>query len=172
MKKERISTKKLVMTGLFTCMAFVLNTFVHFPAMAPFQHFVNVLAAVTIGPWLGGLAGFLTGVFRMACGSNIGAVVGAVFGPILGGLLYRRFGSLKAVWFGEVIGTGIVGAMCVYPFFKILYGLDAQSPLYFIPYYTPSAMMGASMGAAVLLILQRSGTLAYMQRELRKGGAE
>ena len=172
MKKEKLTTRKLVLTAMLSCMAFVLNTFVHFPAMAPFQHFVNALAAVTIGPWLGALAGFLTGVFRMACGSDIGSVTGAIFGPMLGGLLYRKFGSFKAVWIGEVIRTGLLGAMASFPFFKLFYGLDARSPFYFIPFYTPSAMMGASMGVAVLLILRKTGTLARMQRELQEGEAK
>ena len=43
-------TKKMVLTALFACLAYVLNTFVYFPAMAPFQHFVDVLAAVFVGP--------------------------------------------------------------------------------------------------------------------------
>ena len=47
------ATRKLVLTAMFTCLAFVLNTFVYFPAMAPFQHFVNVLAAALVGPWYG-----------------------------------------------------------------------------------------------------------------------
>ena len=46
-------TIKLVMTGMLACLAFVLNTFVYFPSMAPFQHFVDVLAAVFLGPWYG-----------------------------------------------------------------------------------------------------------------------
>ena len=108
MKKSKFTTRRLVMTAMLACMAFVLNTFVHFPAMAPFQHFVNAMAAVTVGPWLGSLAGFLTGVFRIACGSDIGSITGAIFGPILGGLLYRRFHSVAAVWIGEVIGTGVI----------------------------------------------------------------
>lgn len=170
MKKRKCKTNKLVMTAMLACMAFVLNTFVHFPAMAPFQHFVNAMAAVTVGPWMGSLAGFLAGLFRMACGSDIGSVTGAIFGPILGGLLYRRFGSVAAVWVGEVIGTGVIGAMASYPFFKLFYGLDAQSPLYFIPFYTPSAMMGASMGAAVILILKKNGMLARIQQALEERG--
>lgn len=40
---------------------------------------------------------------------------------------------------------------------KWLYGLDAQSPFYYIPFYTPSAVVGAAMGIAVLLILKRGG---------------
>ena len=78
-----LSTRKLVLTAMLACLAFVLNTFVWFPAMAPFQHFVNALSAVFVGPWYGAAAGFLTGVMRMLCGRDIGSVVGAVFGPIL-----------------------------------------------------------------------------------------
>ena len=81
---KSLSTRKLVLTAVLACLAFVLNTFVWFPAMAPFQHFVNALSAVFVGPWYGAAAGFLTGVMRMLCGRDIGSVVGAVFGPILG----------------------------------------------------------------------------------------
>ena len=161
-------TRKIVLSALFMSLAFVLNTFVYFPAMAPFQHFVNVLAAVMVGPWYGSAAGALCGVLRMLCGRDIGSVTGAMFGPILGGLLYRKFGTAWSVWVGEVIGTGVVGAMASYPLMKLFYGLDAQSPFYFIPFYTPSAMMGASMGVAVYLILKRTGVLKRMQQELER----
>ena len=59
-----ISTRKLVMTGMLACLAYVLNTFVYFPAMAPFQHFVDVLAAVLVGPWYGFAAALLCGILR------------------------------------------------------------------------------------------------------------
>ena len=45
---KKITTKKMALTAMLACLAFVLNTFVYFPAMAPFQHFVDVLAAVLI----------------------------------------------------------------------------------------------------------------------------
>ena len=168
-RKTGLATRKLVLTGLFTCLAFVLNTFVYFPAMAPFQHFVNVLAAVFVGPWYGSAAGFLTGVLRMACGRDIGSVTGAMFGPILGGLLYRKFHNFYVVFVGEVIGTGLLGAMTAYPLMRMFYGLDAQSPFYYIPFYTPSAVVGAAMGVAVVLILKRSGVLARMEAVLHEG---
>ena len=44
--KPLFATRKLVLTALLACLSFVLCTFVYFPAMAPFQHFVDVLAAV------------------------------------------------------------------------------------------------------------------------------
>ena len=66
----------------------------------------------------------------------------------------------------EVFGTGVVGAMVAYPLMKMFYGLDAQSPFYYIPFYTPSAVVGGCMGVAVLLILKRSGVLSRMLTQL------
>ena len=65
-----------------------------------------------------------------------------------------------------IIGTGIIGALASYPLMKWFYGLDAQSPLYYIPFYTPSAVMGAAMGVATLLILKRSGVLSRMLTQM------
>ena len=58
--------------------------------------------------------------------------------------------------------------MVSYPLMKIFYGLDAQSPFYYIPFYTPAAIVGGAMGVAVLLILGRTGLLARMQNELNR----
>ena len=62
---KKITTKKMALTAMLACLAFVLNTFVYFPAMAPFQHFVDVLAAVLVGPWYGFAASLLCGIMRM-----------------------------------------------------------------------------------------------------------
>ena len=164
--KPLFAPRKLVLTALLACLSFVLCTFVYFPAMAPFQHFVDVIAAVLLGPWYGFAAALLCGILRMLSGRTIQAVTGAIFGPILGGLLYRKTKNVWLVWVGEVIGTGFCGAMASYPLMRLFYGLDAQSPFYYIPFYTPSAMVGGAMGLAVVLILKRSGVLARMQNRL------
>lgn len=167
-RRDRTATRKLVLTALFACLAYVLNTFVYFPAMAPFQHFVDVLAAVFLGPWYACAAAFLCGVMRMLSGRTLQAIAGAVFGPILGGALYRRTHNIWLVFAGEVFGTGICGAMVSYPLMKWFYALDAQSPFYYIPFYTPSAIVGGAMGVAVFLLLRRTGLLTRMQNELNR----
>ncbi len=161
------STRKMVLTAMLACLAFVLNTFVYFPAMAPFQHFVDVLAAVLLGPWYGCAAAFLCGCMRMLSGRTIQAITGAVFGPILGGLLWRKTRNVYLVFVGEVIGTGFCGAMASYPLMKWFYALDVRSPFYYIPFYTPSAVVGGAMGVMALLILKRTGTLHRMLNELK-----
>lgn len=165
----KVSTRKMVLTAMLACLAFVLNVCVYFPSMAPFQHFVDVLAAVLLGPWYGCASALLCGIMRMMTGRTIQAVTGAIFGPILGGLLYRRTKNIYLVFVGEVIGTGFCGAMASYPLMKWFYALDVQSPFYYIPFYTPSAIVGAAMGVAVLLILRRGGVLDRMLSELDGG---
>lgn len=164
--KTKTTTKKLVLTALFACLAFVLNTFVYFPSMAPFQHFVDVLAAVFVGPLYGCAAAFLCGIMRMLSGRTIQAVTGAIFGPVLGGLIYRKTKNIYLVFVGEVIGTGVIGALASYPLMRLFYGLEVQKWYYYVPFYTPSAVVGAAMGVAVLLILKRSGALNRMLNQL------
>ena len=166
--KQKVNVRKMVLCAIFASLAFVLNTFVYFPAMAPFQHFVDVVAAVFLGPWWACLSAFLCGIMRMMSGRTIQAVTGAVFGPILGGLLWRKTKNVYLVCVGEIVGTGLMGALASYPLMKWFYGLDAQQWYYYMPFYTPSAVVGGAMGVAVLLILKRSGILSQMLSELGK----
>lgn len=163
-----VRIRKMVLTAMFACLSFVLCTFVYFPSMAPFQHFVNVLAAVFLGPWYGFAAAFLTGVMRMMSGRTIQALVGAIFGAFLSGLLYQKTKKLWAAVVGEVIGTGIISAMVAYPLMKMWYGLDAQSPFYYIPFYTPSSIMGAFLAVLVLGVLKRSGMLQRLLDDINR----
>ena len=159
MKKSKLNIRKMVLCAVFASMAFVLNTFVYFPSMAPFQHFVDVIASVFLGPWWACLSAFLCGAMRMMSGRTIQAVTGAVFGPILGGLLWRKTRNIYFVCVGEIIGTGLLGALASYPLMKWFYGLDVQNPLCYIPFYTPSAVVGGLMGVMVLVILKRAKAL-------------
>lgn len=150
------NTKKMIMTAMMAGVAFVLNTFVYFPAMAPFQHCVNVIAVAFLGPWYGCLAAFICGVLRMMSGRTIQAIIGAVFGPIVGGLLYKKTKNIYLLAVGEIFGTGILGALAAYPFMRLFYNLEAVEWYYYVPFYTPSAVVGAIMGVAVLLTLKKS----------------
>ena len=48
------------------------------------------------------------------------------------------------------------------------YALDAQSPFYYIPFYTPSAVVGGIMGVMVLMILKRARVLDRFLAELER----
>lgn len=157
--KKQLDIRKMVLCALLASLSFVLCTFVYFPAMAPFQHFVDVVAAVALGPWWASLSALLCGLMRMMSGRTIQSVTGAVFGPIVGGLLWKKTKSIWLVWLGEVAGTGILGALASYPLMKWFYGLDVQNPFYYIPFYIPSAAVGGAMGVMAVLLLKRSRAL-------------
>ena len=166
--KQKVNVRKMVLCAIFASLAFVLNTFVYFPAMAPFQHFVDVMAAVFLGPWWACLSALLCGIMRMMSGRTIQAVTGAVFGPILGGLLWRKTKNVYLVCVGEIVGTGLLGALASYPPMKWFYGLDAQNPLYYNPFYTPSAVVGGIMGVMAELLLKRAKVLDRFLAELER----
>ena len=163
-----LSVRKMVLTAMLACFSFVLSTFVYFPQMAPFQHFCNVLGAVFLGPWYGLAAAAITGILRMMWGRTIQALIGAIFGAFLSGLLYRKTKKLWAAVVGEVIGTGIISAIVVYPFMRLFYSLPPHSPFYYIPFYTPASVVGALLAVVVLGILKRSGTLDHMLESLNR----
>ena len=168
MRNSKLNIRKMVLCAVFSGLAFVLNTFVYFPAMAPFQHFVNVTAAVFLGPWWACASAFLCGIMRMMSGRTIQAVTGAVFGPLLGGFLWKKTGKIHLVCAGEIIGTGLLGALASYPLMKLFYGLDVQDPLYYIPFYTPSAVVGGIMGVMVLILLKRAKVLDRLLAEMER----
>lgn len=160
--------RKLVLTALFACLGFVLSTFVYFPSMAPFQHFVNVLCAVFLGPWYGFAAALITGLLRMLWGRTIQAVVGAVFGALLSGLLYRATRSFWGALAGEVIGTGFLSAMVAYPLMRLFYGLPPHSPFFYIPFYAPASLVGGLLACVVLSLLKGSGLLDRMLADVNR----
>ena len=78
-------------------------------------HLINVTCAVMPGPGLA--CAFTIGIIRMVwMGIPPLALTGAVFGAFLSGMLYRLSrGKLVWAFLGEVIGTGIIGAILSYP---------------------------------------------------------
>lgn len=156
--------KKEIFTALLASMGYVLSTFVHFPRMAPFQHFINVIAAVFLGPFWGFTCALMTGLMRMALnGSTILAVIGAVVGAFLSGLLYRISGKLIWAVVGEVIGTGVLSAIIAYPFMRVFYGLPDTSIFTYVPFFIPSSFMGAMLGYILLKTLDKSKMLSSLK---------
>ena len=99
--KNYLQIKKLTLTALFTAVAVVGSMF-SFPVLgskcAPVQHLVNVLCAVTVGPWWGLAQAFMAALIRnlTGLGSPL-AFPGSMCGALLAGL--RHF-SRRWLWSG------------------------------------------------------------------------
>ena len=161
MKQSKL--QKMVLTALLAACSWALSTVLVFPNMAPMQHFINVIAAVLLGPWWALACAAMTGFMRMLLGGRtLLSVIGAVFGALLAGLLYRW--SKKVIWavIGEIIGTGIISAIVAVPVMKAVYGLPDASTFMYVPFFIPSAAAGASLGFLFLGALDRTRVLAWM----------
>lgn len=155
---------KMVLTAFLATLGYVLSTFVSFPKMAPFQHFVNVISAVLLGPWGALACAFITGSMRMILnGSTILAVSGAIFGALLSGLLYRLFNKLIWAVIGEVIGTGIISAIVSAPIMQFIGKLPAVPFYFYIPFFLPASAVGATLAFLLLTALIKTKCLNNMK---------
>jgi energy-coupling factor transport system ATP-binding protein len=78
----------------------------------PAQHMINVIAAVVLGPVQAVVIAFLAALIRNILGlGTLLAFPGGMIGAFLAGLAYRAFKRTWAAGLGEVIGTGVIGAL-------------------------------------------------------------
>ena len=78
----------------------------------PAQHMVNVIGAVMLGPWYAVAIAFAAAVIRNITGlGTLLAFPGGMIGAFLAGLFYRFTKNTYAAGVGEVIGTGLLGAL-------------------------------------------------------------
>lgn len=170
MKRQKNNIRKLTLTALFTAVA-VVGSFISFPVFgskcAPVQHLVNVLCAVTIGPWWGLAQAFLAALIRNLLGlGTILAFPGSMCGVLLAGLLYRFFPKLPLAYAGEVFGTGIIGGMIAYPLAAFVMGNDAAALFTFVVPFLISTCGGTLIAAVVTIPMKASGLLARLNQSL------
>lgn len=159
---------KLVMVSMLVALGVVISPILRIEGMCPMAHFINIVCAVLLGPWYALLCATLIGVIRMMLmGIPPLALTGAVFGAMLSGILYRMSkGKLIYAVIGEVIGTGIIGAIVSYPVMSILYGKTGLTWLFYVPLFVSGTLIGGTIAYFFLTALKKSGMLANFQRSL------
>ena len=74
-----------------------------------------------------------------------------MFGAALSGIFYRvSGGKIIAACLGEVIGTGIIGAMVSYPVMEILMGRTGLSWMFYVPSFIAGTLIGGSIAFGLL----------------------
>ncbi|SHF00056.1 energy coupling factor transporter S component ThiW [Caldanaerobius fijiensis DSM 17918] len=120
---------------------------------APVQHAINVISAVLFGPWGALEVAFVIGLLRNLLGvGSLLAFPGGMVGAFLAGYLYRLTGKLYFAPIGEVIGTGIIGALLSYPIAKYILGSSGAAFMFVAP-FSLSSGIGAIIGYTVILAL-------------------
>src|SRR5690625_3649890 len=99
--------------------------FIWFPAgiakAYPVQHAVNVLAGIILGPGPAVVIAFLIAVLRNLLGlGSLLAFPGGMVGAFFAGFMYKFFNRIFAAAIGEVIVSGIIGALFSFRFGNFL----------------------------------------------------
>lgn len=163
------TVKKLVVTAMLAAIAVSLSTF-SIPIGAskcfPIQHLVNVIAGVFLGPWYGLLMAFCTSLIRNLMGTgSLLAFPGSMVGAFLCGFFYQRYHKLILAYIGEIIGTGIIGALLCYPIATLVMGKEAALFAYVIPFMMSTAL-GTAFAIVLIGALYRTHAMDYMRQIL------
>ena len=165
---NKMKLLKMTTTGLLIAIGVVISPLLRVEGMCPMAHLINITAAVLLGPWYALLIATIIGIIRMTTmGIPPLALTGAVFGAFLSGMLYRlSHGKLIAAFLGEVIGTGIIGAIVSYPVMYYLVGRNGLTWFFYIPSFIAGTLIGGSLAFVFLRSLAHSGQLSRMQEAL------
>ncbi|MBO0961112.1 energy coupling factor transporter S component ThiW [Neobacillus sp. MM2021_6] len=152
-------TYKLTLTAMMIAIGTLSSSFVSIPIgftkVFPVQHFLNVLSAVLLGPFYAVAQAFCVSLLRNLMGTgSVFAFPGSMVGALLASLLFLKTRKIYLAFIGEVIGTGIIGAVLCYPIATLLLGKEATL-FGFIPLFIFSSFAGALLGFVILAVFLR-----------------
>lgn len=166
MKRENLF--KMVLLAIFVAIGVVISPILRVEGMCPMAHLVNIVCAVFLGPWYSLLCAMMIAIIRMTLmGIPPLAITGAVFGACLSGVFYRLSGGkLIFAVLGEIVGTGIIGAIVSYPVMTFLWGYTDLTWFFYVPSFIGGTLIGGTIAFIFLTALSRNGMLAKFQRDL------
>lgn len=166
-----MNSKKLLKITLFSmlvALGVVISPILRVEGMCPMAHLINVVCSVLLGPWYSLGCATLIGVIRMTTmGIPPLALTGAVFGAFLSGVFYRMSkGKIIFAVLGEIIGTGIIGAVVSYPVMNFIWGKEGLTWLFYVPSFIGGTLIGGSIAYVFLKKMSDNGTLQKIQSKL------
>ena len=159
--------RRMMLLSMLVAAGVVLSPILRVPGMAPMQHFINVICAVLLGPWYTLACAVLIAILRMfLLGINLLAVTGAVFGAVASGYAYRWTNKIWGAVLGEIVGTGVIGAMLSYPVMAFIYGHGDVVLFTYVPSFILGTVIGGLVAMIFLRFLERQEILQNLQKRL------
>lgn len=155
-----MKTKKVARAVILVAIAVALSPFfipVGISKCFPAQHMVNVLSAVMLGPVYAVGIAFFAAIIRNILGlGTLLAFPGGMIGAFLAGLAYRMYKNIYWAGLGEVIGTGLLGALVsVWVIGPLLMG-KSMAVVTMIVAFTISTLGGTIIGIFALHLLRKA----------------
>ncbi len=161
-----MKTKKLIVSSLLIAIGVIFSNIISIPVFVakcfPIQHIINVLSAVILGPTYAVINAFLISLIRnfMGTGSTL-AFPGSMIGALLSGLAYMKFKNLKSAFLGEVIGTGLIGAIVSFYIAKYLLGSGVAAIT-----LIASFMASTVVGSFIAVLLLKTSAMDKIRKDL------
>ena len=131
----------------------------------PAQHFVNVIGAVLLGPWWATGVALIIGILRNALGTGtLLAFPGGMIGAFLAGLAYGYSRNIYLGALGEMIGTGLLGAIVSTLIIAPVFMGKAMALGALIIAFSGSTILGSIIGILALKLLERAGLVKLRNR--------
>jgi len=159
--------KRLTLSIVLIALGVVLAPlyFIAGPTKAfPFQHMINAISGVFLGPWYAMVIAITIGAIRNGLGTGtIFAFPGGIPGALVVGLLYHYVKKTDYMALSEFLGTtlgALISAIIIAPFIGVkmppLLGIEVQWALFTI-YWLISSVPGCTLGFLVIKVLRRTG---------------
>ena len=159
---------KMIVLSMLIALGVVISPILRVEGMCPMAHFINIVCSVFLGPWYSLLCATLIGIIRMVTMAIPPiALTGAIFGAFLSGVFYRiSKGKIIFAVLGEIIGTGIIGAIVSYPVMNFIWGKEGISLLFYVPSFICGTLIGGSIAYVFLRKIADNGVLSQIQQRL------
>ena len=166
--KHKSNILNLAVMAFMVALGVVISPILRFEGMCPMAHFINITCSVLLGPWYSLACATAIGIIRMTVmGIPPLALTGAVFGAFLSGVFYRLSkGKIIFAVLGEIIGTGIIGAIVSYPVMTFIWGKTGLTWLFYVPSFICGTLIGGSIAFVFLKKLASAGLLKKFQNML------
>ncbi|MBU5425033.1 energy coupling factor transporter S component ThiW [Tissierella pigra] len=158
-----MNLRKLTLSSLLIGIGVVSSNIIYIPLgiakVFPVQHVINVIMAVLFGPWYGIAVAFLISLIRNLLGTgSLLAFPGSMIGAFLAGILYRNTNKSIYAIIGEVVGTGIIGAVVSYSIAKYFLGKESTL-IFFVGPFILSSLVGGISGYFLLKLIAKTNVL-------------
>jgi len=154
-----MNIKKLTQSSILIAIGVAIGNVLFIPVgiakCYPVQHLINVLTAVLIGPWYAVANAFVISIIRNMLGvGSLLAFPGSMIGGALAGLFYYKTKKVWAALLGELVGTGIIGAIVGWPIANLLMGKSVGAFTFVIPF-----ILSSFSGVVIASILLKASSL-------------